>query len=363
MKKPFIMLVLNVVCLIVFITSNAFADNSNFYGTYAMQISVEGCGSGNLTVVMDDDSESHYEGHTYMPSTGNYISYSYIEGNKTYFVTISMLSNTSWTMEQNQYIDGTLDWSQTLTVTFSNDYNTFTFSGTMWDSDPSECSGTLTGSGVRTEDYYHTVYLPHITGGAGDWNELLQADNLSSETVTFTLILFGSAGETLHSADYSVNAYDKLEIYPKTINGNAMSGKITYTESKLSFRTTQENLNGGGIAEFHLSGNLNSSLYFFFTEDISSIEWKGLALTNFSDSATDVTLMALGNGTPYWSTTVNVGPNQKIIGTYETWFPMLNLSQVQVVFANSTSASLSGVAISGDLTNSVLLFTPGKTLE
>ncbi len=213
----------------------------------------------------------------------------------------------------------------------------------------------------------YTVYIPHITGGASDWNEYIQVDNLSSAAASFTLTLYGSSGETLYSANSSVAALDKTILYPKSINSGAMSGMITYSEPKLNFRTTQENNIGGGVAEFRLTDDLGDALGFYFSDVVSSIGWKGMALTNFSDTTAYVSLTVYGDGGIAGIVNVSIGPKQKIVGLYGDWFPLVDFTQVQVIKAESTvptaAPGFSGVAISGDLTNSLLLFTTGAVIQ
>jgi len=211
----------------------------------------------------------------------------------------------------------------------------------------------------------YTVYIPHITGGASDWNEYIQADNLSDTEAWFTLTLYGTSGEVLYSANHSVGAYNKTVIEPKDIDDDAMSGKITYSESKLNFRTTQENNLGGGVAEFRLTDELSSSLGFYFSDEVPTIGWKGMALTNFSAATAYVRLTVLGNGGISGIYDLTIGPLQKIVGFHYTWFPLVDFSNAQVITATETvgNVCLSGVAISGDLNNELLLFTTGAPVE
>ncbi len=209
----------------------------------------------------------------------------------------------------------------------------------------------------------YEVYIPHITAGAADWVDYLQADFLGSGTSGFTLTLYGTSGEILYSANQTVDAQDKTIIDLKALNSNAMCGEITYSDPNLSFRLTQENLYGGGVAEFRLTSSLEDTIGFFFSDVVTSIAWKGFALTNFRDVSVSVTLSIMGNGMTYGTQSVTIGSKQKIVGLYTDWFPTVDFTQAQVITATTFNQGLSGVAISGDTTNSLLLFTTGAPVN
>lgn len=259
------------------------------------------------------------------------------------------------------YENGAFDWSQTITFDFNEDYSAFTFVGTVVDPKPGECQGTMTGTGTRIGGVTSfKAYIPHITGGFSDWTDYLQADNHSSSSATFELTLFGSDGSIVYELPHTVAAYSRSEIDIKALRGaiTAACGKITYTESLLNFRLTFKH-DAGGLAEFRLTDDLGDSLGFYFTDLTPFVDWKGLALCNFSNSSATVTLQAIGNGAIIGTAQATIGANQKIVGIYQTWFSQAAFSDIESVRVTTTSDSLSGIAISGDMGNTQLLFTTG----
>ncbi len=205
------------------------------------------------------------------------------------------------------------------------------------------------------------VYIPHITSGAMDWIDLLQVDNNSIVSTSFTITLYNN-GEQVYSASHSVDGLGETVIDLKALNSAAETGIVSYVEPMLNFRLSQENLIGGGVAEFKLTGDLNSSLGFYFSDFTPSILSKGMAFTNFSTASAVVQLAAVGDGTVHETTNVTVSPRSKIIGDHTVWFPELNFSDVDRITASTATASLSGIAISGDANAGKLLFTPGTAI-
>jgi len=213
----------------------------------------------------------------------------------------------------------------------------------------------------------YEVYIPHITGGYSDWVDYLQTDNTSSASASFTLILYDSTGTVVYNALHSLDALSRSKtiIDLKALSGaaDAQCGKITYSDPGLQFRLSQENLLGGGVAEFRLTDELNDDLGFFFSDFSVNTEWKGIAMSNIGAEEGTVTLSAVGDGSVLESVDVSIGAYQKILGLYETWFPDIDFDSLDAIVTTSTTGTTCGIAISGNDANSLLLFTSGTPLE
>lgn len=111
-------------------------DNSNFYGTYEVTLSVDDCDPDEFGLTIgNDQSLIESDGYIYIPQTES--SYSPDGG------TITVSGNTiSIDVIED---DGTID----INFVFNEDYSSFTISGTMTSDDPEECSGAAVGSATR----------------------------------------------------------------------------------------------------------------------------------------------------------------------------------------------------------------------
>ncbi|MHB9096651.1 MAG: hypothetical protein ACYC5X_02395 [Syntrophales bacterium] len=216
-------------------------------------------------------------------------------------------------------------------------------------------SGTfLCGNALALE-----TYIPHITTGANEWTDYLQANNNASSTATFTLTLYGSTGAQVYSQSHSVGGRSRSQIELKALNSSAATGKITYTETGLVFRVSYASLSGG-VAEFKTIDTLGSNIGFYFSDFTSLVQWKGMAIANMGTTNADVTFYALGGGTILQTQTETIAPNAKLLGNNFnlSWLSGLALSQIESIIAVAGSSSLCGIAISGDTVLSRLLFTP-----
>ncbi|MFH1154298.1 MAG: FG-GAP repeat protein [Pseudomonadota bacterium] len=209
------------------------------------------------------------------------------------------------------------------------------------------------------------VYLPHITGGANEWIDLLQVDNLSLSQASYTLTLFGADGTEVYSTNLLVGSLSKTTVDLKNLSAgsaDAMTGKVSYTEPKLNFRLSQEYTTGGGIAQFNLTGTLSARLGLYFSDFKPTLNSKGLALANFGTSTAEVTLEAIGNGGVNEVVTVSIDPNEKLVRVYQALFD-LEISYVESIRATTSSPTLAGVVLTSEEDLGFLLFTPAVPLE
>jgi len=159
------------------------------------------------------------------------------------------------------------------------------------------------------------TYIPHITTGADDWTDYLQVNNNASSTATFTLTLYDLTGAQIYSQSHPVGGRSRYQVALKTLNANAATGKITYTETGLVFRVSYESA-GGGVAEFRTIDTLGSNIGFCFSDFTTLVQWKGAAIANMGTASADVTFYALGGssqgsgGSILASHTETISPSQ-----------------------------------------------------
>lgn len=199
------------------------------------------------------------------------------------------------------------------------------------------------------------VYLPHITGGTHDWQDYLQSDNITSESLTFQLTLYASGSPVYHGT-FTVNAFSERVIKLKDLAATAETGVITYADDRLTFRLSYKNLVGGGGAEFHMTGDQSQLLAFYFSDILSTISWKGIALANMNYTTATTTLYAVGDGRILGKKTINILPYQRVVGIHTKWFPSVKLNEIKKIIVVSNS-NLLGITISGNQGSSIMLFT------
>ena len=221
--------------------------------------------------------------------------------------------------------------------------------------------GTILCFLIPSAGFALEVYLPHLTGGATNWSDMLQVDNNSATTQTFTMTLFAS-GSQIYQNTFSVGGLGETTIEVKELSDTAEAGLITYTSSQLNFRLSYRNEVGGGVAEFRLTGDQYPILGFYFSDFISSISWKGIALANYGATTATANLYALGGGDILGSKTITISPDSKVSGIHTKWFPEVALGDIKKIIAVSAS-DLTGITICGDSTSSFLLFTPAAEVS
>jgi hypothetical protein len=219
----------------------------------------------------------------------------------------------------------------------------------------------VAGTFLRGNALAIETFIPHITGGSADWTDYLQVNNNTPFAANFTLSLY-SNGEQVYSQILSVGALSRSQIALKALNSNAETGIITYTEPGLVFRVSYSSL-AGGIAEFRTIDVLGSNVGYYFSDFTNFVQWKGSAIANMGTTPVQVTLYAIGGssggggGAILGTHTETINPRKKIVGIHSGWFDV-GLSQIQSIVAVTSSSSLCGITISGDMALSSLLFTP-----
>ncbi|MFH1155361.1 MAG: hypothetical protein V1793_16250, partial [Pseudomonadota bacterium] len=217
------------------------------------------------------------------------------------------------------------------------------------------------GTGLKTSNYQ--AYISHITNGYAEWHDFLQVDNTGTAEAQIQVILYGENGAQVYSGVHNTPAGARSLIDLKTLSSDARTGMVSFGSPDLLIRQSQENTYGGGITEFILPQGLGSALGFFYSDFTESLAYNGLALTNFSQSAITVTLTAMGSGGALDSVQILIGPKQKTIGTHDAWFPGIAAKDLQWIRAESAGAILAGVALTGNWSGSLMVFTRGQALE
>ena len=207
--------------------------------------------------------------------------------------------------------------------------------------------------------YREATYIPHITSNP-EWTDYLLIDNNSAFDASYTLTLYTSSGIETYNAVHDISANSEAVLQPKTLAPTASNGIILSTNKDLFFRYFYES-NNGGVAEFKLNkeGNVYTQAGFYFNSTAGLVEWKGLAITNFSNTATYITLYAYGNGGLLGTVSDGIPGNGKLVGVHTRWFPSVDIDDLKriIVVASNNLLSLGGIVICGNSDNSSLLFT------
>ena len=203
----------------------------------------------------------------------------------------------------------------------------------------------------------YEVFIPHITGTGGYWQDYLQVDNNDASPSSFTLTIYDK-GIQVYQDSFTVDGQGSSLMDLKTLVPYAESacGVITYDSELLYFRLSYEQRSGGGVAEFRLTDDLYPAIGFYFSDYIPEVSWKAIAVSNMNSIRASVKLYAVGNGGIIGCADVAIAPLSKEVGLYTKWFPEIGFDEIDAIFAVSTQ-DLCGVTISGNATQSFLLFT------
>ena len=203
----------------------------------------------------------------------------------------------------------------------------------------------------------YDVYIPHISGTGGFWQDTLHVNNTQLAEASFAVTLFDGGTEAYHDS-FSINGLGSLRIDLKSlVPGIAQgTGIVNYDSEHLYFRLSHESKSGGGAAEFRLTGDRHPVLGFFFSDYTPEVAWKAIALANMNPAAADVRLYAVADMGIQYCVDLTIAPFSKAVGLYGKWFPFVAFGSIDKIFAVS-SQDLCGVTISGNAAESFLLFT------
>lgn len=205
------------------------------------------------------------------------------------------------------------------------------------------------------------IIISHLTGTNTAWGSYLQVDNISNSSQEFSVRLFKeTSGE--NTFDYTIDPLGKMLINLSEIEPEAICGIISCDNANVIFRLSYESKIGGGLAEFALSDVTDYNLAFFFSDFSPAIEWKGIALANLGNTQTPAIIYAIGDGVILGQRAITIPARKRIRGLYTEWFPDVDFEDINSIAVTSALQELSGVAISGDLESSKLLFTAGQPL-
>lgn len=204
------------------------------------------------------------------------------------------------------------------------------------------------------------AYITHVTAGFSMYDDYLLVDNHNLTAKNFTLTLYGGNTQ-VYQGGFSVNGLSELVLELKSLAATAETGVIVYDDPLLNFRIGYDITDSGGVAEFQLTDSRNPILCFHFSDYTAGLSWKGMGLGNLNATAATVKLYAIGGGQVLESADVTIPAYGKEVNVYTRWFPNLAFADIKKIIAVST-ANLCGFSISGNATNSLLLFTPAVEL-
>ena len=195
---------------------------------------------------------------------------------------------------------------------------------------------------------YDTRYIPHIDVN-GYWNTYLVFDNPTDNDITVTMTLY-SEGNTVVQENRTIPAQSNLTILLNDYaDQNVDCGELANCGEDLIVRLAYMFQTTGATAEFLLNGDeLGSWLTFDLPAYRSdTLTWWGIALMNPYDVSVSVTLIAISNGEAIDSATITLNPHTKTAKLLEDIFSNLNGNIVERVVAQSDTALILGLNISG----------------
>lgn len=108
--------------------------------------------------------------------------------------------------------------------------------------------------------------------------------------------------------------------------------------------------------------NAFGSAGFYFNSTASMVEWKGLAITNFSGTSDTITLYAYGNGNLLGTAADTIPGNGKLVGVHTKWFPNVELADLsRIIVVSSGGNKITGIVICGNAASENLLFTAAQS--
>ena len=206
--------------------------------------------------------------------------------------------------------------------------------------------------------------IPHITGNAGVWNNYLQVSNNSLEPAEFNVVVFDDgvqSGEKTFELPALGNVVVNLKEDLDTDNAKG-TGRVTSTSNNLTYRLLYQSLPANGLAEFALNDDGYKKLAFYFTNVDPILVWKAIAVNNLGNTSAEVTLYAVGSNQILGTAPVTIAGNSKVVGEYTTWFPDVPFEDIERIVAVSEN-DLTGITISGNADNGILLFMPAAGAE
>ena len=203
----------------------------------------------------------------------------------------------------------------------------------------------------------YDVYIPHISGTGGFWQDTLHVNNNQLAEASFAVTLFDGGTEAYHGS-FSINGLGSLRIDLKSLVPDIAEGTgiVNYDSEHLYFRLSHESKSGGGAAEFRLTGDRHPVLGFYFSDYTPEVAWKAIAVANMNSFGVYVKLYAVTKNGDMHFEEISIAPFSKAVGIHSKWFPFLPLENISKIIAVSP-LGLNGVTISGNAGESFLLFT------
>ncbi len=203
------------------------------------------------------------------------------------------------------------------------------------------------------------ITIPHLTGGAETWKDILNIDNLSGIAHQYSLTLQDVNGDLLYQGTHSIAPYACLSLDLKEFTAEAVGGTIECKTKALTFRISYQYQSSGESAEFQLLNNNASALVFNFYSTLSEpLSWKGIAVVNTGTEAAALILEAYSEGKLQATTSVTVAAGNRLAGQHSDWFPEIPVNELERIVVHGNQPSLQGIALSGNAEISRLVFVP-----
>ncbi len=208
---------------------------------------------------------------------------------------------------------------------------------------------------VNNAELPKTVILTHLTKKTPGWHDVLVADNLDETGNKFKLKLYND-GAVVFEKEYWLDGLTCLSIDLSNLIQTDY-GEISY-QGNANFRLYYNYINGGSCC-YNLSDEKKSEIFCLF-DNFPTTAWKGVTVSNSSDSPINAVLKLISNGQVLATTEKQIPARDTIVGIHSDWFPGFNINQVEKIKVESGLSSLQAIAISGNANISNLLMMRGK---
>ncbi|SHI85281.1 Right handed beta helix region [Desulfatibacillum alkenivorans DSM 16219] len=272
--------------------------NSHFFGTYQVTETVGDCDPVTKIVEVGNDPTRVYnQNYLYIPAAGGSFQHQWTELDLDARTMSMLISDKVITITDQGVWAGYSyqGWADNYTVTFAEDYNSFTFSGALSEDGDEACVGAKSGTGVRLDGdgnnkRFYGAYM--ITGTEGSCDE---------ETKFF--VIGGDPGRI---------GYDNYLYLPAsgtsfTFSGENMDGD--YCQWSTSISGDSITLNNEGYAVDNPDNTWSEQITAVFAADLNSFTYSG---TSQDDDADQCQGVITGSG----ARVAEAGPNTRFYGNY-----------------------------------------------
>ncbi|NOZ12466.1 MAG: hypothetical protein GXO69_02315 [Acidobacteria bacterium] len=214
-------------------------------------------------------------------------------------------------------------------------------------------------TGTDTEN---ALYLTHIPDGS--WHTTLTFYNTTADSKQLTLTQWGDDGSVLvNGSSYMVPAMDKLVL--SSDNGDFQSqgmGKIL-AENGIIAKLSYQYQDSHSFCEFFLDRNQTATKWLLTNSIQDFFQWFGVAVSNPTDAAVNITMKAMKNGVVVGVTSFSLAAHSKRVGTVSDFWDGLSYDGLDSVVLESDQPIPAPISITGNSAQDRHVFFNGSDLN